>query len=275
MFVIDRLETRIGVNEGDACASSLAFADVARDGRCYVAAAEVLEECHATVIVNGREHLRLACTPTDLAQLIVGRLCTEGVLETADDLVSLDEDVTEGAPRVSVVLRNRRAGLLGSDIEAPILGATGDFSRFSASVRALAPLEARPWSIEEAFSLCDQFARDTPLHRSTSGTHSCRLSIGGRTVYVSEDIGRHNAMDKVVGHLLLSGIDPARAMVFSSGRVPADMAAKAIRGRIPVLVTKAAPTDEAVRLARWAHLTLVCKAARERLRVFSGADLAY
>ena len=69
------------------------------------------------------------------------------------------------------------------------------------------------------------------------------LQFRGHILCMREDIGRHNAFDKVVGWAILHGVDLAKRMLYSSGRVPSDMASKAIRARIPILVSKSVATD--------------------------------
>ena len=258
------------------CTRMFAFAELSRDGRCYASATEVLQECSALLRLNGADLCRLACTPTDLRELAAGRLLIEGFVEGGSDLLSIEiaqgvfGPVVEARARRAIVPRLGRAPLWVPTAGSPVPSwqGTGPEAPF-------APLPEHLWCIQDVFSLCDEFAHDTPLHHRTSGTHSCRVAVDGRLAYTSEDIGRHNAMDKAVGYLGLRGIDPARVVLFTSGRVPTDMACKAIRAKVPVLVSKAAPTDEAVRLAQRFGLTLVCKAEQEKLRVFSGAELAY
>ena len=116
------------------------------------------------------------------------------------------------------------------------------------------------WKPEWIFRLEEEFAMDTPLHRQTSSTHSCFLALKGETLVQCEDIGRHNAMDKVIGYGLRYGVDLGQSMVYSSGRVPTDMAVKAIHAGIPVLASKESPTLEAVKLAKRYGLTLLCNA---------------
>ena len=88
-----------------------------------------------------------------------------------------------------------------------------------------------------------------------------------------EDIGRHNALDKVIGYALRHNIDLHQCMIYSSGRIPTDMTMKAIQAGIPVLSSKASPTSEAIELAREYHLTLICAARRDRMKVFASPDL--
>ncbi|WP_295999717.1 formate dehydrogenase accessory sulfurtransferase FdhD, partial [uncultured Adlercreutzia sp.] len=80
--------------------------------------------------------------------------------------------------------------------------------------------------------------------------------------------GRHNAFDKVVGVALREGIDLRDVMVYSSGRLPVDMVMKAIRAGIPILATKAVPTDETIRLARKYRLTLLCQARPDSVLIY-------
>ena len=88
-------------------------------------------------------------------------------------------------------------------------------------------------------------------------------------VVVEHAIGRHNALDKVIGYALRHQIDLKECMVYSSGRIPTDMAMKAIYAGIPVLSSKASPTTEAIELAKTYRLTLICAARRDRMKVFS------
>ena len=88
-------------------------------------------------------------------------------------------------------------------------------------------------------------------------------------LYCCEDLGRHNAFDKVIGRALEDGVDLTRCTVFTSGRIPTDMVVKALRAGVPTLVSKAVPTDITVRMAREYDLTLICSAHSDSLKVFS------
>lgn len=88
-------------------------------------------------------------------------------------------------------------------------------------------------------------------------------------LYCCEDLGRHNAFDKVVGCALRDGVDLAHCTIFTSGRIPTDMVVKAIRAGIPTLISKAVPTDLTVDMARRYRLTLICSAHSDSLKVFS------
>src|SRR4030042_6130663 len=97
------------------------------------------------------------------------------------------------------------------------------------------------------------------LYRSTRGVHTAALSKGGTLPEIAcDDIGRHNAVDKVIGSALITGIDFKVAVLLCSGRISSDVFFTAKRCEIPVLISLSAPTHQAVLLAREMHLTLVC-----------------
>ena len=113
------------------------------------------------------------------------------------------------------------------------------------------------------------FADGSPLHGITFATHSCILAQKDHILFSCEDIGRHNALDKVIGYALRHNIDLHQCMVYSSGRIPTDMTLKVIHAGIPILSSKASPTSEAIDLAKKYHLTLICAARRDRMKVFT------
>lgn len=118
-------------------------------------------------------------------------------------------------------------------------------------------------------SSSDAFADGSPLHGITFATHSCILAQKDHILFSCEDIGRHNALDKVIGYALRHNIDLHQCMVYSSGRIPTDMTLKVIHAGIPILSSKASPTSEAIDLAKKYHLTLICAARRDRMKVFT------
>ena len=121
-------------------------------------------------------------------------------------------------------------------------------------------------------ALIGKFRENASLHRQTKGTHSCYLSHRGIYQGVFEDIGRHNALDKAVGYALINGLSFQDCILFTTGRVPVDMVKKAVTAGIPVLVSKAVPTMDAVEMAKRYHLTLICKAWPDSYELYGGAE---
>ena len=218
---------------------------------------EIVCEKELEVSVNGIPAFRLTCTPEHLTELIFGRLCTEGIIRSADEVEHL---FICGEGNIAEVK-------LSDDIRfEPYTGAeptccTGNkqmIQRTAGEKETVLPtVTPDPADI---FSLAEHFQKDNKLHRNTNGTHSCYIRFSDGEILSFEDIGRHNALDKAVGAMLLKNEDPANCMLYTTGRVAEDMAKKAIAAGIPVLVSKAVPTEAAVTLGREYHLKLICRA---------------
>jgi len=121
------------------------------------------------------------------------------------------------------------------------------------------------------------------LWERTGGAHCSVLFSGKNPIVKSSDVGRHNTVDKVIGHAILNGIDLSSCVLGCTGRQPAGMISKAVNAGIPIIVSKAATTDEGISLADRAGLTLVCRvkdgsfcvyAHPERIRGIYPEDLA-
>jgi FdhD protein len=102
-----------------------------------------------------------------------------------------------------------------------------------------------------------------PLYRSTGGAHAAILfDAQGNIIFHCEDMGRHNALDKVIGHTLLSAIPPADKILVSSGRASLEMILKTARIGFPLFVAMSRPTSRAVEAAKFYNITLIDMARR-------------
>ena len=261
------------IEAGDSTYSRiLKVTTLTRGGQRYTLDKNILRETTIEVYVNGVHSMRITCTPTDLHELVVGRLHSEGYISTIECIKTLE--FTEDLCSVDVVLIRKDKPDKSSQLEViPTTGGKGDvLCRYAYPGAAFKVYDPIPWDKNAIIDLYEDFVLDTPLHSLTKGTHSCRLAVDGSIVFVSEDIGRHNALDKAIGYTLMHSIDITRTIFFISGRIPVDMVSKAIRARIPVLASKAAPTDQAVMLAQKHGLTLIGLVNDNQLLVFSGAE---
>jgi len=106
----------------------------------------------------------------------------------------------------------------------------------------------------------------------TGGAHCSVLFSDGRLIARSEDIGRHNTVDKVVGYAILKNIDLSTCVLGCSGRQPAMMVSKAANAGIPIVISRSAPTDKGIRTADMAGVTLICFARENRFTVYAHPD---
>lgn len=262
MRVVDRYREEGSVAECDGVL-------LCPDGAAEAVRRSVLAEHRLEVLVNTVPTMRIVCTPDHLVDLVVGRLFTEGMVGGVEDIEGVY--LCEHGTRVQVTLAARAADFSRRSVETVPTCCTGNrvLNAYFTGDERPDNVEPIPWEREWVFAAARVFAGDSPLHSATAGTHSCYLAIEGDVRLCREDLGRHNAFDKVVGAALREGINLRQTMVFSSGRLPEDMVMKAIRAGVPILATKAVPTDETIRLAREFDLTLICQARPDSAVVYN------
>ncbi len=244
------------------------------DGTVENAFGSVVWEHFLDVIVNEKLTARLVCTPSDLVELVLGRLLTEGIISCGEEVESIYLCETAGTAKVFL---KEDVKLRPPENVTEATCCTGNRMLLQKEVKdgtgRLRKLERVEWKPEWIFALADAFAEDSRLHRETKGTHSCYLSMGGKVLFSAEDIGRHNALDKCIGHALLKGLPLRDCILFTTGRVPTDMVQKAVAAGIPILVSKAVPTQAAVMMAEKYHLTLICQAWPDSYAVYHEAKM--
>lgn len=245
---------------------------IGRDNTICTEQEQVLNEHVMDVYVNDQLTMKLICLPQHLTELVLGRLLTEHIITSAEEVEHIY--VCEYGKRAKVYLKNTAGPDLSTSdsfVEMTPTCCTGNHilnDYFLSSVEPT-PVTSIHWEPEWIFHMADAFADGSPLHSITFATHSCLLAQKDQILFSCEDIGRHNALDKVIGYALRHNIDLHQCMVYSSGRIPTDMAMKAIYAGIPLLSSKASPTSEAIALAKEYHLTLICAARRDRMKVFA------
>jgi FdhD protein len=232
----------------------------------------VAREFPLTIILNDRELVTLLCTPKDLKYLAVGFLGSEGLLTSKNDIKKLLMDETRGVARVET-------------IEDPSSGRTADklFKRFissgcgrgasfysAADVQNQARIESSlKVSIRDVLALVAEFQHHSEIYRATGGVHSAALCDTKSLLIFSEDIGRHNAIDKIFGQCLLEDIPTDDRIVITSGRISSEILLKVARRNVPIIVSKSAPTNLGVKLANDLGITLLGFVRGKRMNAYA------
>jgi FdhD protein len=236
------------------------------------------EEVPVALVYNGTTQAVMMASPQDLEDFALGFSLTEGIIDAPADIESL-EIVAHGpglearmwiaAPRAEALAARRRAmtgpigcGLCGID-------SLGEALRPVPSVAAT-PLAVPSTDVSAAMAA---LRAGQVLHDRTHAAHAAGFWVPGRgIVALREDVGRHNALDKLAGALLRDGMDPRTGAVVLTSRVSLDMVQKTAAIGAPALVAASAPTAHAVRLAEEAGLTLVANARGDGFDVFARPD---
>ncbi len=233
----------------------------------------VITEARIELDINdGRVRLAMLCSPHELESLAVGFLLGEGLLRRREDLAELRALPAEGrivikgdfdADKLDALASRWTWGTgcggggTGRDFDSPAYAPAGPG-------KAISPARLR--------ELADDFQARADLWRQTGGVHACALAGQEGILLFAEDIGRHNAFDKIMGKAILEGIDVSDKLVLTTGRISAEIVSKAVACRVPMLVSRSAVTTLGVKLARRFGLTLVGFLRGQRLSVYTGFE---
>lgn len=222
-------------------------------GGCFQAKdVPVVQEGPLSVYVNGQELVTLLCTPSKLEALVVGFLSFEGIIRGLEDIQSLtilEEDgyadvrlTTEFVPPRRRVHTSGCGGGITFSLEAQGSAALTDDT--AVDPRSLFPL------IRELYI-------EAHSYRESRGIHAAALADGERLVIVTEDVGRHNAIDKICGEAMVRGIPTAGKILLSTGRISSEMLRKGAHMGTPIVVSRTSATTLSIELAKRLGLTLI------------------
>lgn len=225
-----------------------------------------------TIDMNGVEIATVQGTPDDLEEMAVGFLVSEGLLNDRDAFLGTDVDTKRGMVYV------RSNELVPDDIvyrRRYITAGCGKGVTFASLGHSLG-LEAVTSDVMvdsgELYDMMGQMARSSTAYRDTGGMHSCALGRDGKILLVREDVGRHNAVDKVLGRAWIDRVPVEGAVLLTTGRISYEMAVKAAKARVPVVVSRTAVTDLAAEVAAVVGVTLVGYARGGKLVVYTRPD---
>ncbi len=235
------------------------------------ASAEEMEDLIAvesTIVlsVNGNEVMRLHCTPAMVKEFVVGFLLTEGIVGGHFCLDSIT--VTEKED-MTIHVNVPTQGELSTEGMVRTSGCIGGMTREGKESRQAGEgfsIEAD--SLREVYR---EFNQSAPLFKKTGCMHSAAVCDGRRILVIAEDIGRHNAVDKVIGYCIIHNIDVEDKMMLVSGRISSEITAKGARWGIPLIVSRTSPTSHAIERADECRITLVGFLRGERFTIYTHA----
>ncbi|MBN1426865.1 MAG: formate dehydrogenase accessory sulfurtransferase FdhD [Anaerolineae bacterium] len=241
-----------------------------QDGRKSSNRQPIVTEMPLTIILNGDELATLVCSPHSFDLLAIGFLVSEGILQRHDDLKAVScrqeqgvvwVDTIDGVVPTDGFLQRNFTSCCGKG--RPSLPFLNDY-------RQIQPItHTSSFTATELLDFVSLLDREAQTYRLTGGVHEAALARKGGFVTSYEDIGRHNALDRILGYTFLNDIDTSDKAVVLSGRIASEMLTKAARIGVPVVVSRAAPTCLSIDLAEQLGITVVGFARGSSLNVYT------
>jgi FdhD protein len=234
----------------------------------------VVMERPLTLFLNGREIVTMMTIGDHPDYLAVGYLLNQNMLLPGDRITGIDYD-DEDDPEVVVVRTDRE-----TDFEDKLKKKTltsgcaqgtvfGDLmEKFDDITLDRAAILKTSW----LYALSRKINTVPSLYLAAGAIHGCVLCEEDRPLIYMEDVGRHNAIDKIAGYMHLNDISPVGKIFYTTGRLTSEMVIKTVQMRIPILISRSGFTAWGVDLAKQAGLTLIGRAKGRRFVALSGAE---
>lgn len=226
----------------------------------------VAREITFTILLNKKKLVTLNCSPEKYKYLGLGFLYTSGILQKKEDIISLDINEKQGLMDIKI----KGVSLLPEDIINSNL--------WIESYRQSEEQEKIPLSIDTSlkissnlvYSLISEMQGRANFFKLTGGVHSCALADkNGSTILFSEDISRYNTIDKILGEAFVNDITTEDKIILTSCRITSGILKKIIIGKLLIVISRAAPTDLAIKLAKKVGITLVGFVRGERMNIYT------
>jgi len=231
----------------------------------------VAEEKPLYIFLNRNHYATIFCSPSNLKELTTGYLLAEGIVKSVDEIDEMNLNIDEFICRVKLKSNNNtaRRQRFSRHFSRVIRSACGSPSPYQFSGK-LPKVESRLTVEAETILRCvSRLNFSAELFRKTGGVHVAAIYHGEDVEALAEDVGRHNAVDKVIGIGALNRTDLSACFLALSGRLTGEIVFKAARAGIPIVASLAAAIDSGITMARDTGLTLVGFVRGNRMNIYS------
>jgi len=241
------------------------------DGLAQKETRPLIHESSLSIKLNGHTLVEAQCMPREIEDMAVGFLVSEGILRSTSELLSVESDFDQMFVDVNAQIPDDRLKDIGTKLKVTSgCGRGFTIDNVDEVMNCNRPFNmSMTLKAKEVMKMGYEFNHTPGLYRKTRAVHSAALSDGNEMLYFCEDIGRHNAVDKVVGKAFRDGRNICELILLCTGRFSFDMVAKAARVRIPLIISPAAATKEAVALAKRFHISLCGRVRKSSMLVYS------
>lgn len=240
----------------------------------------ILIETPVDIIVNGKPLVNIICLAKDLKYLGIGFLYSIGMINSFQDIENISVDEVENKIDISLK-KNIEVDfslLQENPVSRVIDTSCGISSPWREMIKSSLNKQKLNFQKKNDFKVSAEtiskaileMQKKTPLFKETGGCHGAAIfDHTGRLISVLEDIGRHNAIDKIIGYALSNKIEMSHIFLTTTGRLTGDSVLKAIRANIPILASLSAAIESGVRLAFGYGLTLIGFVRGKKMNIYA------
>ncbi len=237
----------------------------------------IVREYPLTIILNKKRLATLLCSPKKLKELAIGFLRTEKLIESVEDIESIDLNEDLGIIYVETLNKDvERESFYSKKVH---LNSVENFkdtslaaSNFLSAVNCEKVNSNLKLDIDKIFEFMKKNLDYSNVFKETGGVHCVALCDKENILVINEDVARHNALDKVIGESLEKNIYLKDKIIILSGRVSLEMILKCAKLNIPIIISKSAPTSLSVSLAKMLNITLVGFVRGNKMNIYSGEE---
>ncbi len=232
----------------------------------------VAEEKPLHLFVNTTYWATILCSPSDLKEMAVGHLLSEGILKSTTEIEEINLKENEGICNVKLKATiNVEERLSLSRLHQRIVtSACGEQSIYQYQRKPAKVTSNLTVKAEVLFNSVNQLNFKAEVFRQTGGVHAAAVyTAEGILMALAEDVGRHNAVDKVIGMAALKQVHFSECFLASTGRLSGDIVFKAAKVGLPIVASLGAALDSGVAMAEMANLTLVGFVRGKRMNIYT------
>jgi FdhD protein len=240
-----------------------------RNGKIVIQEDMTISEERITFYLNGKQLMSVMSIPKDQDAHIVGFLMSEAVIESIDDISSLR--ISDDGLAVFVEAKINEANIQNLFKEKTLttgcrVGITGNID---AKILKEFNRTVHQYHYSRLFDAIEDFYEQSELFNQTGCVHKTKLVLEDGSCIESEDIGRHNSIDKTIGKAKLAKIDIKKSFLIVSGRLSMEMVVKCVMHKIPLIISKAAPTHLGIKTAQLHGVTLIGFARGGKMNIYT------
>ncbi|WP_373600324.1 formate dehydrogenase accessory sulfurtransferase FdhD [Paraclostridium bifermentans] len=220
----------------------------------------VIGEYPLCLILNNKHINTFLCTPYNMEELIAGFLASKGYINNKNDILDFKVEKEDGIARVNIIKKQDSI-----DYEYIYLNCF-DYIKCKAIENDIVI------DTNTVYRIMEKNLTYSKLFKDTGGVHSVSIFDKDKEIIICEDVARHNAMDKAIGHCILNEISLKDKVIVVSGRISLEMISKAAKMQIPIVISKSAPTNLAIELSKKLNITLIGFVRGERMNIYTNSQ---